>query len=102
MDTVNKKLTRSSGHRADFNRRRAKANMELKEKKLQSLKALLSGHGIRWGIRAERWERMWACRDVSRHFHFDIFHSFLLFDYQWFTMLTILFDSSPFSSLIKS
>ncbi|EGG06873.1 uncharacterized protein MELLADRAFT_56080 [Melampsora larici-populina 98AG31] len=64
MDTVNKKLTRSSGHRADFNRHRARANVQLKANKLPALKALLSGHGIRWGIRAERWERMWACRDL--------------------------------------
>jgi hypothetical protein len=64
MDTVNKKLTRSSGHRADFNRRRERANVQRKLDGLPQLKALLSGHGIRWGIQAERWERMWAARDV--------------------------------------
>lgn len=64
MDTVNKKLTRSSGHRADFNRRREHANGQRKDEGLRPLKALLSGHGIRWGIQAERWERMWEARNV--------------------------------------
>jgi hypothetical protein len=65
MEAVNKKLTRSSGHRADFNRRRKGANVQQKIDELPQLKALLSGHGICWGIRAESWERMWEARDVS-------------------------------------
>lgn len=64
MDTVKKKLTRLSGHRADFNRRREHANAQRKLDNLPQLKALLSGHGIRWGIQAERWERMWAAQDL--------------------------------------
>lgn len=64
MDTVNKKLTRSSGHQADFNRRRERANVIRKTDELPPLKALLSGHGICWGIRAERWERMWEAQDL--------------------------------------
>jgi hypothetical protein len=64
MDSVNKKLTRSSAHRADFNRRRVRANTQRSTEGLRPLKALLSGHGIRWGIRAERWEQMWAAREV--------------------------------------
>lgn len=61
---MNKKLTRSSGHRADFNQRRLQANVQRKLDDLPALKALLSGHGIRWGIQAERWERMWEARQL--------------------------------------
>lgn len=62
---MNKKLTRSSAHRADFNRRRQQANSQRQDEDLPQLKALLSGHGIRWGIRAERWERMWEVCNVG-------------------------------------
>lgn len=65
MDTVNKKLTRSSGHRANFNQQLERETKQQKKDKLPSFKALLSGHGIQWGICAERWERMWQARDVS-------------------------------------
>lgn len=65
MDTVNRKLTQSSGHRADFNQQSERENVQRKQDKLRPLKALLSGHGIRWGICAERWERMWEAKDVS-------------------------------------
>lgn len=68
MDTVNKKITRSSAHCADFNRRRVQENQQRVEDGLRPIKVLLSGHGIRWGIRVERWERMWEARSVGFSF----------------------------------
>ncbi|KAH9809552.1 hypothetical protein DFH28DRAFT_1133179 [Melampsora americana] len=64
MDMVNKKLMLSSAHRADFNQRRDQANAQYESDGSRQLKALLSGHGIRWGIQAKRWEQMWEAHEL--------------------------------------
>lgn len=63
---VNKKLTRSAAWREDFNRRRTTANVKRKEDGEPPILALLAEYGVRWNIDLDRWERMYAARDVSR------------------------------------